>query len=426
MRVIYSGWLDLDRTAWLMLLCFPPDVKNFLSLVDKSFAGFAQLLHVHRSSTASRLIVKFLVNKAAVVSDSLTLSVGTYPRVRSWTVSVNLLSASDVVLGGDEAPLPRDGPVHPIPHPAPSWMGPPLPHGQAAEGNVDEVASDNGGAAGNVDAEMEDVVQGDPNVDANAEMDVGRGARNSPFSGALADFAASGGIKSLSPKGPSVALNQVITLLRLLPPPLPICCSPFNHLSSFVIDLSTKVPSYITGETVLWFLAKVVMVPDEVGQPLERVEVGENDEVSIISKEEATSSTKKPKKRRARKPRAPLSQVFVRRSKRLNADLEGFRTKASKEAHVSGQELVVAGKAQSVEMEEEHGTVAEVLLKPRALAMVPATGEAPVFYVGSSKAQVAPAPYLSMENVQAMASGFLKMQPSAVSTADLLDSSDDE
>ncbi|CAO2164833.1 unnamed protein product [Urochloa humidicola] len=40
--------LDLDRTAWLMLLCFPPDAKNMLSLVDKSLSGFAQLLHIHR------------------------------------------------------------------------------------------------------------------------------------------------------------------------------------------------------------------------------------------------------------------------------------------------------------------------------------------------------------------------------------------
>lgn len=60
-----------------------------------------------------------LVNKDNDVPDSVTLSVGTYPRVHTWTVPIFLLSANDVVLGGDEEPVSVAGPTHPMPHPAP-------------------------------------------------------------------------------------------------------------------------------------------------------------------------------------------------------------------------------------------------------------------------------------------------------------------
>lgn len=48
---------------------------------------------------------------------------------------------------------------------------------------------------------------------------------------------------------------------------------------------------------------------------------------------------------------------------------------------------------------------------PRALAMVPATDKAHVFYAPPSIDHVEPAPFLGMDNVQALATGFLKMQP---------------
>ncbi|CAO2180138.1 unnamed protein product [Urochloa humidicola] len=134
--------LELDRSVWLMLLCFLPDAKNLISLVDKSVSGFGQLLHVHRSSSVSRVVARVLVNKDADVPDSLTVSVGTLPHVHTWTVPVFLLSATDVVLGGDEEPIPVDGPTHPMAHPAPGWMGPVPP---AADVNMEDAAS---GAAG--------------------------------------------------------------------------------------------------------------------------------------------------------------------------------------------------------------------------------------------------------------------------------------
>ncbi|CAO2176187.1 unnamed protein product [Urochloa humidicola] len=64
--------LDLDSVAWLLLLCFPPDARNLVSLVDKSIVGFGQLLHVRGSSSLARLVVKVLVNKDADIPESIT------------------------------------------------------------------------------------------------------------------------------------------------------------------------------------------------------------------------------------------------------------------------------------------------------------------------------------------------------------------
>ncbi|CAO2141735.1 unnamed protein product [Urochloa humidicola] len=93
---------------------------------------------------------------------------------------------------------------------------------------------------------------------------------------------------------------------------------------------------------------QVVAGPVDVGpgakRPLMDAEVNSDDDVRIIiPKDEATPSTKRPKKRRARKPRAPPRKEFIRRSERLNTDLHGFHTRESKEKHVARKELVVTG-----------------------------------------------------------------------------------
>ncbi|CAN6311229.1 unnamed protein product [Urochloa humidicola] len=370
--------LELDRTAWLMLLCFLPDVKNLMSLVDKSLAGFGQLLHVHRSSSLARLIVKVLVNQDADVPDSITLSVGTYPHVRSWTVPVYLLSATDVVLGGDEDPIPVEGPTHPLPHPAPGWMG---PVGPPVE---DEPMEDAASGAAVPGAAVEDLGGHDQQAENIAEAaDVAGGAMfGAPglqnksltvatnISGASADFAASEGIKSASPLGPASFQNQV------------------------------------------------VMDPEKAGQGLKRpreamATASDDDDVHIVSKEEATSKGKPRRKRRASKPREPLGPSFVRRSTRTNKALVGFRNKGSMPAQAEEE-------AQDGESEKEADV--EVILEPSPLAVVPPVTD----YAGIAEKNIVPAPYLNVDNVRAMAVGYLKMQPGAVSASALFDSSDDE
>lgn len=55
-----------------------------------------------------------------------------------------MLSASNIVLGGDEDPLPEDGrPIHPLPQLACTWMGPNVMPGGAGS-TTDEVSSNGG------------------------------------------------------------------------------------------------------------------------------------------------------------------------------------------------------------------------------------------------------------------------------------------
>lgn len=168
---------------------------------------------------------------------------------------------------------------------------------------------------------------------------------------------------------------------------------------------------------------KVLMLPS-VGhdEKLKDAEIEvDDDEVRIIPIEEFTPKSKNPRKRRAKKLRAPLSSEFVRCSKRLNKDLDCFRNKESMLADAEGSMMEDISEGGAYEEEAHEGKV----LMPRALAMVPETDEAPVFYAPPSAEQVEPAPFLGVDNVQALATGFLKMQPGAVSSAALLESSDE-
>ncbi|CAO2143759.1 unnamed protein product [Urochloa humidicola] len=410
------GDLELDRSVWLMLFCFPPDAKNLISLVDKSGSSFSQLIHVHRSSSVSRVIARVLVNKDVDVPDSVTVSVGTLPCVRTWIVPVFLLSATDVVLGGDEEPISMEGPTHPMPHPAPGWMGPVGP--PAADVNMEDATSGAADLGDNMDRQGEREQNAD-NADGEVDAAVGMGYLNkSVFSGASADFAASGGIKPTSSLGPASALNQVISMLLSSLPPHPISICPFITLSVFVVDLSMQVPSHFVAQSDLWFFAKVVVDPMEVvlGEKRPRDVTGaasDDDDVRIVSKEEATTKDKTRCKRKARKQREPLGPAFVRRSKRTNKSLAGYRNKSSMPVQVE-EEAQDGGSEQEVE--------AEVILEPSPLAVVPPI----MIYARLADNNVEPAPFLNVDNVQAMAVGYLKMQPGSVFVAALLDSSDDE
>ncbi|KAF8724294.1 hypothetical protein HU200_021323 [Digitaria exilis] len=85
----------------------------------------------------------------------------------------------------------------------------------------------------------------------------------------------------------------------------------------------------------------------------------------------------------------PLEAKFVPRSVRLNKEVDGFKDEAS------------AAAAASVDMQ----------------AIMP--------YAAKASSYGKPAPHLSVENVQGIATGFLQIQPVAVSAA-ILDVSDDE
>jgi hypothetical protein len=146
----------------------------------------------------------------------------------------------------------------------------------------------------------------------------------------------------------------------------------------------------------------------------EQAGIATSPEVEIIDK---IPSRKTPKKRRARRPRGPLDVSFLCRSKRLNTGLEGFHDAAS------------AGCAQNVATDQDvavdqavHDVVAEVepivVLTPE-----PAPSSLVVYFAIAAQDNLV-APHLPLETVQAMGTGFLKMQPEDVSDVALLASDD--
>ncbi|KAL6882546.1 hypothetical protein ACP4OV_011236 [Aristida adscensionis] len=93
-----------------------------------------------------------------------------------------------------------------------------------------------------------------------------------------------------------------------------------------------------------------------------------------------------PCKRKAKKKITPICSKSLRRNARLNNDLQGFRTRENAEA------------AATFSGSKEDGPLV-------SHAIVLAQKEGPS----------TPAPFLSKENVKAIATGFLKMHPTAVS-----------
>ncbi|RCV38079.1 hypothetical protein SETIT_8G113100v2 [Setaria italica] len=128
--------------------------------------------------------------------------------------------------------------------------------------------------------------------------------------------------------------------------------------------------------------------------PLDASEQSDND-VVILDKMPPTKTPRKtPRKPRARKPKGPLESKFLRRSSRLNKDLNGFKDQAS--VQTDGAQEAVG--------------------EPLAIMSL---------YQGVSEEASTTAPHLPVEVVQAIGTGFLKMQSQTVSAEALLASDDD-
>jgi hypothetical protein len=90
----------MDRVVSLMLM-YLVDGRS-LSLISKAICVWAKLLYVHESVTIARIIVKALVNNEQDIPDDFVVYVGEAPRVRTFTVPVFILNATDFAEGGDE------------------------------------------------------------------------------------------------------------------------------------------------------------------------------------------------------------------------------------------------------------------------------------------------------------------------------------
>lgn len=171
-----------------------------------------------------------------------------------------------------------------------------------------------------------------------------------------------GGIQSspIQSMGPASFGNQVITHIHISIPHTIINVRIFAHLSIFIIDLSTQVHAFIIDKSVLWFFAKVVVGLDDAENEQDKVSMlpsaeqegklkegdleVDDDEVRIIPTAEFTPKSRNPHKRQAKKLCAPLSAEFIRRSKHLSKDLDGFHNKDSKVAHVAGSTMKESSK----------------------------------------------------------------------------------
>jgi hypothetical protein len=222
------------------------------------------------------------------------------------------------------------------------------------------------------------------------------------------DFAASGGIDLEPPAATDVAFHSQMEVdkphipkVNTLSPYHGGAITLYNHinlafLSALDLSVDLVLPPYLSLSTVVNII-KLIRDDDCLIQDaskevllecLENLEPGEPQQViTELPPTDAVQKIKEaPGKRRAKKIVDPVDVKSLRRSTRLNKDLDGFKATG-------------AGVAED-----------------NALA-----------YVGhfDRDAAAAPPPHLSKANVQAIGTGFLKIQPMALSDATLFASSDE-
>ncbi|CAN6171601.1 unnamed protein product [Urochloa humidicola] len=361
---------DLDREAWLMLLCYPNDYRSDVE-IEKALAGFAVLRHIHRSSNVARVVVKVMINKEDDVPDEIVVSPGDSPRAPSWTIPVFILYATDPAVLADEDALPPFGALHPLPQPAPRWM-----EGHGLDGQSQNVSHGDASVGFTPNTDIADAVpnQSEPLEEGMEEHQVqstpapagnqGQLGNESPFSGASADFAALGGLKS---------------------PMMPQATVPLKVVEDEPMESEPRVIERLSG-------------------------------VEVLNKMPAR---KTPKKRRARKVKGPLDAGLLRRSLRLKK-VHGYKDDASAAAAgISAKPVEQPAAAAVTEAVDDHAADPEPLEVVDAGALVP--------YGGSVvDPTAAAAPHLTSSLAGAIGVQFLKMPPGAVSDDVLMAASDDE
>uniref|UniRef100_K3ZND4 Uncharacterized protein n=1 Tax=Setaria italica TaxID=4555 RepID=K3ZND4_SETIT len=165
-----------------------------------------------------------------------------------------------------------------------------------------------------------------------------------------------------------------------------------RHLSSLHVDLDTTIPSYIYDEASLMVLASISV--DQEDQPVVFGPVhplvpysDDEDELDEVMEVDAPKTSATLRKRRARKMKESLEDIFLRHSKHLNPDVQGFR---NTESEAIAQEYL-------------------------AIYSGSATGPSMV-----------PAPHPLIDVVQGIISDFLQMQPGVESAVIIKDPDDDD
>lgn len=176
------------------------------------------------------------------------------------------------------------------------------------------------------------------------------------------------------PVGPSPAfISKVLNFISKIPR-----ANLFALLSLIDIDYDTAIPSYFDDPYLMVRLAR--LLPPQITEPLENML--DDDELMEITGENFT-----PRKRRATKPKEQLDDRFLRHSKRNAVKLDGYKTAP-----------VHADKDVPDQADKDD------VLDPMPLAIIPAPGSTP-------------APHLTKNVIEGIATGFLQIQPEVVSAA---------
>src|SRR5688500_12157581 len=90
----------------------------------KVVVEFVLLMQWNHTNYKGGVVVKVYLKDDAKIPHAVTLTIGTSPKVKSFSFQVYCLCKKDVTPLQDEDPLPKEGPIHPLPYEAPCWMGP--------------------------------------------------------------------------------------------------------------------------------------------------------------------------------------------------------------------------------------------------------------------------------------------------------------
>lgn len=155
-------------------------------------------------------------------------------------------------------------------------------------------------------------------------------------------------------------------------PPPSLSSYSFKFPMTLDVDHGIKVPSYFGDIDMLMDLVEV-LVDEKVGMAEAEDKAPQEEDLMIIDEPKPKITLRKC---RTKKLKEPLDVKFVRRSKRLNKELGGFRDEASAAAVEEHQEALQA--------------------------IVP--------YEGKASSSRMPTPHLSIENVQGIATRFLQIE----------------
>jgi len=80
---------DLDREAWVMLVCFPINIA-------KAVSGFGILVQWHEPKNLARVVAKDYLNNDAKIPKSIKVNVSLPEKGRSWMVPCYVLKRQQV------------------------------------------------------------------------------------------------------------------------------------------------------------------------------------------------------------------------------------------------------------------------------------------------------------------------------------------